>query len=67
MKIKKNFFCGNFSCRLKGRCINEPVFCKGKISCDMVRYGSAVDRCNLCYLVNSCVYAKEMKRNGKHN
>lgn len=65
--MKKNFFCYNFSCRLKGRCINEPNFCKGKISCDVVRVVSALERCNLCYLVKSCTYAKEIMKNGKHN
>ena len=59
--------CANFTCRLKGSCINEDNHCQDLVGCRMIRAGNEIQRCKMCYLVNSCIYAKELMKNGKHN
>lgn len=59
--------CANFSCRLKGSYINEDNHCHDLIGCRVIRAGDDIQRCKMCYLVNSCRYAKEIMKNGKHN
>lgn len=58
--------CANFTCRLKGSCINEDRHCEELVGCRMIHAGDELQRCKICYLLNSCAYAKELM-NGKHN
>ena len=50
----------------EGSCINEDNHCHDLIGCRVIRAGDDVQRCKMCYLVNSCRYAKEIMKNGKH-
>lgn len=59
--------CANFTCRLKGSCINESNHCQGIFGCRVIRVGDDVQRCKMCCLVYSCYYAKEIVKNGKYN
>lgn len=58
--------CANFTCRLKGSCINEDRHCEELVGCRMIHAGDELQRCKMCYLINSCAYAKELM-NGNHN
>lgn len=58
--------CANFTCRLKGSCINEDRHCEELVGCRMIHAGDELQRCKMCYLINSCAYAKELM-NGIHN
>lgn len=59
--------CVNFTCRLKGSCINEDSYCQDLVGCRIIHTGDEIQRCKMCYLEKSCAYAKELMKNGKHN
>ena len=59
--------CLGFTCRLKSSCLYGDNYCDDLVNCRFVRAADEIQRCKMCYLVNSCAYAKELMKNGKHN
>ena len=55
--------CNNFSCKIKGSCINADNHCNDFQFCPKIK---AHGLCAVCALEKVCIIGKEKKKNARH-